>query len=220
MIRVLVVEDERALAGALEVAIDVQADLDCVGAVRTVEEAVKVATKQLPDVVLMDIHLPGADGIEGTWQIKAVHPAARVLILTADATVDLLTAAAAAGAAGFLAKDSSFADILAAIRTPVGEKILVEASTLAALVEAQVDGGQRPAHPAGNWAGLTAREQEVLALMAEGHDPRAIADRLVLSVHTVRGHVKNVMTKVGAHSQLETVVVATRTGLLTARRRT
>jgi DNA-binding NarL/FixJ family response regulator len=216
MIDVLVVEDERALAGALEVAIDVQPDLECIGAVGTVEEAVRLATEKAPAVVLMDIHLPGADGIEGTWKIKAIHPAARVLILTADATVDLLTAAAAAGAAGFLAKDSSFADILAAIRTPVGEKILVEASTLSALVEREAAGAGRSGRPAENWAGLTAREQEVLALMAEGLDPRAIAERLVLSVHTVRGHVKNVMTKVGAHSQLETVVVATRTGLLAA----
>jgi DNA-binding NarL/FixJ family response regulator len=218
MIRVLVVEDERALAGALEVAIDVQSDLDCVGAVRTVEEAVHLATQQAPDVVLMDIHLPGADGIEGTWRLKALHPQVRVLILTADATADLLTAAAAAGAAGFLAKDSSFADILAAIRTPVGEKILVETSTLSALVERQAAGARQRDQPVDNWAGLTAREEEVLALMAEGLDPRAIAERLVLSVHTVRGHVKNVMAKVGAHSQLETVVVATRTGLLTARR--
>jgi DNA-binding NarL/FixJ family response regulator len=215
MIRVLIVEDERALAGALEIAIDVQPDLDCVGAVGTAEEGVQIATELEPDVVLMDIHLPGVDGIEGTWQIKAVHPATRVFILTADASADLLTAAAGAGAAGFLAKDSAFPDILAAIRTPVDEKILIESSSLAALLDRYGNRDTPRQTPADtDWAGLTSREQEILLLMAEGLAPREISERLVLSVHTVRGHVKNVMMKLGAHSQLEAVVIATRSGLL------
>jgi DNA-binding NarL/FixJ family response regulator len=217
--RVLVVEDQRALAGALEVGIDAQPDLMCIGAVGTVDEALQLAASRSPDVVLMDIHLPGANGIEGTTRLKEAHPGVRVLILTADARPDLLTGAAAAGAAGFLAKDTSFADILAAIRSPIDGKILVEGTTLAALsVRIRAEPVSRSDDT--NDAGLSRRELEVLALMGEGLDPRSIAERLVVSLHTARGHVKKVIRKLGAHSQLEAVVAATKIGLLPKRNAT
>ncbi|MGH3480177.1 MAG: response regulator [Nocardioidaceae bacterium] len=218
MTRVLVVEDQRALAGALEVAIESQPDLACVGAVGSVGEAMRLAAEHTPDVVLMDIHMPGVDGIEGTRRIKAAHPQTRVLILTADATADFFAEGAAAGAAGFLAKDSAFPHILAAIRAPVDGKIIVEGTTIASLLQKLGSPERRPAAPEGDRASLTSREREVLALMGGGLDPRAIAERLVLSEHTARGHVKNIMRKLGVHSQLEAVVLAARTGLLPSTR--
>jgi len=213
-IKVLVVEDQRALADTLKLGINAQPDLDCVGAVGTVDDAMPLIAAFHPDVVLMDIHLPGVDGIEGTRRVKASHPATQVLILTADATPDLLSGAAAAGATGLLAKDSAFDDILGAIRSRVEGKFLVEGATLAALL-----GKPPPTEPShsgrqANQAGLSQRELEVLALMGEGLDPRAINERLVVSIHTARGHVKKVMMKLGAHSQLEAVIAATRMGLL------
>ena len=229
MTAVLVVEDQHALASALEVAIGAQPDLECLGAAGTVDEALGQMSSHVPDVVLMDIQLPGSDGIEGTRKIMAAYPDVSVLILTANATAGQLAAAAAAGAAGFLTKDSSFPDILDAIRNPVGGKLVIEGTTLRALIDelsaAEMEHGVEPAEPAERagqvrggqvpgWARLTAREQEVLALMGEGLDPKAIAERLVVSLHTARGHVKSVMMKLGAHSQLEAVVVATRAGLL------
>jgi len=223
MTGVLVVEDQRALASALEFAIGAQPDLDCVGTAGTVQDALEQLTRHVPDVVLMDIELPGADGIEGTTQIKATYPEVSVLILTAGATAHRLAAAAAAGAAGFLAKDSALPDILAAIRNPVDGKMVIEGTTLIDLLEnvgtnearQNVSSArQRGGKP--DWARLTDRERQVLALMGEGMDPGAIAERLVLSLHTVRSHVKNIMMKLGAHSQLEAVVVATRSGLLSA----
>lgn len=214
MIRVLVVEDQRTLAGALQVAFGAQPDMDCVGAVGTAGEAVAMAAATSPDVVLMDIRLPGADGIEATRQVKAACPQVRVLILTADATPARLAAAAAAGASGFLSKDSPFPAILAAIRAPVDGKILVEQDTMAALIES-LDRVSAPRDsPVPGKAGLTARERQVLVLMGEGLDPQAIAHRLVVSRHTARGHVKNVLMKLGAHTQLEAVVIATRAGYL------
>jgi DNA-binding NarL/FixJ family response regulator len=212
--RVLIVEDQRVLADALTIAIGAQPDLDCVGAAETVEEALRLTATVAPDVMLMDIHLPGVDGIAGTRKVKSAYPEVRVFILTADTTPDLFTDAAAAGAAGFLAKDSAFSDILAAIRTPPEGRIMVGGSTLAALLGELRRGVPPRAGPEGNWAGLTEREREVLSLMGEGLDPRAIAERLVVSLHTARGHVKNVMAKLQTHSQLEAVVVAIRTGLL------
>jgi DNA-binding NarL/FixJ family response regulator len=212
--RVLVVEDQPTLAGALQIAIGAQPDMDCVGAVRTAEEAVVLAAASHPDAVLMDIRLPGTDGIEATRQLKAACPQARVLILTADATPARLAAAAAAGASGFLAKDSPFPDILAAIRAPVDGKFLVEQNTLAALVES-LDRASPPFDgPIAGRGRLTVRERQVLALMGEGLDPQTISRRLVVSRHTARGHVKNILMKLGAHSQLEAVVIATRAGYL------
>jgi DNA-binding NarL/FixJ family response regulator len=214
VIRVLVVEDQQTLAGALQVALGAQPDMDCVGAVGTAEEAVAMAAASSPDVVLMDIRLPGADGIEATRQIKAACPRVRVLILTADPTPARLAAGAAAGASGFLAKDSPFPAVLAAIRAPVAGKILVEQDTMAALI-AGLDLDNAPSDgPVPGQARLTARERQVLALMGEGLDPQAIAHRLVVSRHTARGHVKNILMKLGAHTQLEAVVIAARAGYL------
>jgi DNA-binding NarL/FixJ family response regulator len=215
MTNVLVVEDERALLGALEIAIDSQPDLDCVGAVQTVEAAMEAADKGEPDVVLMDAHLPHVDGIEGTYRLTTSHPHARVLLLTGDTGQALYTAAVDAGAAAFLGKDTTFPGILAAIRAPADDgRILVEPAALKVRLTLPESGTPTPC----SGAGLTGREQEVLDLLAQGHAPQEIAAQLVVSVHTARGHVKNLMTKLGAHTQLEAVVVATRAGLLPGHR--
>ncbi|MFD0415925.1 response regulator [Streptomyces sp. NPDC127108] len=216
MIRVLVVEDQRTLADALGIAIDAQPDLTCVGTVASVEEALPLVAAHSPDVVLMDIHLPGADGIEGTRRVRAGHPRTRVLMLTGDTDPGRLVAATSAGAAGFLAKDSAFPAVLAAIRAPAEGPMYVEESTLGILVAAlgPSAGDPDPPRRGGDRTGLTAREREVLRLMGRGLGPGAIAERLVVSPHTARGHVKRVMAKLGAHSQLEAVVVAVRSGLL------
>ncbi|MHB1595047.1 MAG: response regulator [Streptosporangiaceae bacterium] len=271
MTGVLVVEDQQALASALEVAIGVQPGLECVGTASTVEAALARVAGRAPDVVLMDVELPGTDGIEGTRRIKAAHPEVKVLILTALATPRRLADATAAGADGFLAKDTPLPAILAAIRYPPGPTMVVQAAALRLLVaelpssgvpaqawfepgdatgsgQGAAGAGQRSrelaqrgqelarraselarqtarlaehsghlASPASLPGGpLTAREREVLALMGEGMDPRAISESLVVSLHTARGYVKNILMKLGAHSQLEAVVLATRSGLLPA----
>jgi DNA-binding NarL/FixJ family response regulator len=209
MTGVLIVEDQQALASALEVAIGTQPDLECLGAAGTVDDALEQITRQVPDVVLMDIELPGEDGIQGTRRIKASHPEVLIFILTAGASASRLAAAAAAGAAGFLTKASSFTDILAAIRNPAVGKMVIEGTTLRALREEL--GSVELEHGGGPTALGAPKGRE-----GEGLDPKSIAHRLVVSVHTARGHVKNVMMKLGAHSQLEAVVVATRSGLLSS----
>jgi DNA-binding NarL/FixJ family response regulator len=220
MTSVLVVEDQQVLASALEIAIGTQPDLDCVGTAATVDDALAKMAERRADVVLMDIQLPGTDGIEGTRRISADYPGVSILILTAGATPQRLAAAAAAGAAGFLAKDGSFSDILAAIRNPMPGMMVIQGAALNELLKDQPatskakQPSEQPAQTGPDTARLTAREQEVLALMGEGLDPTAIAERLVVSVYTARGHVKNVMMKLGAHTQLEAVVLATKSGLL------
>jgi DNA-binding NarL/FixJ family response regulator len=213
---VLVVEDQQVLASALEIAIRTQPDLDCVGTAATVDDALAQMAAHAPDVVLMDIQLPGTDGIEGTRQISTIYPKVSILILTAGTTLQRLAAAAAAGAAGFLAKDGPFTDILAAIRNPMPGMMVIQAAALNELITGipAPSKAERPCEQLADAARLTAREQQVLMLMGEGLDPNAIAERLVLSVYTARGHVKNVMMKLGAHTQLEAVVLATKSGLL------
>ncbi|HEX9031260.1 MAG TPA: response regulator transcription factor [Streptosporangiaceae bacterium] len=246
MTGVLIVEVQRTLATALEIAIEAQPDLQCVGAVGTVQDAIDRIRRIVPDVVLMDLDLPGADGIEGTRQIKASCPDVNVLILSAGADPHRVAAAAAAGAAGVITTDTSFAEILELIRNPV-DGATVEGITLKEQLEKAARQGQAaavpgPRGPAGangpggfgesgggaphpgdptaesgpesDWARLTVREREVLSLMGEGLDPSAIAIHLTISLHTARGHVKNIMMKLGAHSQLEAVVMAARSGLI------
>jgi DNA-binding NarL/FixJ family response regulator len=224
MTGVLVVEDQQVLASALAIAISAQPDLECIAAVSTVQAALETMAAQVPEVVLMDVQLPGTDGIEGTRRIKEAYPEVNVLILTAGATPERLAAATAAGAAGFLAKDSSFADILAVIRSPAQGTMTIQGTALKGLVDERrpdrrwqagaelAEGTPRGHEPEGTR--LTTREREVLDLMGEGLDSRAIADSLVVSLHTVRGHIKNIMMKLGAHTQLEAVVMANRAGLL------
>jgi len=214
MTKILLVEDQRTLAEALAIAIDAQPDLECVGTASTAEEGLRLACTRRPDVVLMDIHLPGIDGIDGTRRIMAARPDARVYILTGDATPELFTAASAVGAAGFLAKDGPLPDVLAAIRTPPASRAMVAGGTFAALVaEFQRGTGEAPA-PANDRPALTPREREVLALLGEELSTQMIATRLGVSRHTARGLVRNILRKLQPHSRREAVAEATRTGLL------
>lgn len=214
--RVLVVEDQWTLAEALMIAIDAQPDLECVGTAGTAEEALRLADAHRPDVVLMDIHLPGADGIAGTRRIKAHHPAARVFVLTADASPERFAGALDAGAAGFLAKDGPFRDVLEAIRARPAGRAMVAGGTFAALTAGlRRDAGERPGRSdEASRVGLTGRERQVLALVSEGLGVQEIAERLAVSRNTVLGHIKRILAKLQVHSRREAVDVAARTGLL------
>jgi DNA-binding NarL/FixJ family response regulator len=212
---VLLVEDQRTLAEAMMIALNTQPDLECVGAARTTEEALSLIAARCPDVVLMDIHLPGADGIDGTRRIKSLRPAVRIFILTADATPEQFANATEAGATGFLAKDGPFPDVLAAIRTR--GRAMVTGGTFAALTAELHRCGCEQAEKAQNTC-LTDREKEVLTLMSEGLGSQAIAERLEMSRHTALSHVKRILAKLKVHSRREAVIVATRTGLLPGRR--
>jgi DNA-binding NarL/FixJ family response regulator len=163
----------------------------------------------------MDFDLPGIDGIEGTRRIKAAHPGVRVIVLTALADLDVFVRAVGARADAFLAKDTPISALLDAVRTVDGQGVQLDDETLQTL---RVRVGNQAEMAGRSWTpNLTEREKEVLALLAAGIDPQTIARQLGIRVHTCRGYVRNVLTKLGAHSQLEAVAIAYQAGLLTGR---
>jgi len=212
--RVLIVDDHRAFAGALEIAIDFHDDLCTAGVAASIAEALELLQAKAADVILLDIRLPDGDGIAAMSEIRRLAPDARILILTGHTDVEVLARAAATGASGFLPKETSIGSVIGAIRAARNGEMLVEGATLAAIlgrVATQASVAQRAASEA---TLLTPREHDVLLLMGQGMDPHAIAASLGISLHTCRGYQKGILAKLDAHSQLEAVVLATRRGLL------
>jgi DNA-binding NarL/FixJ family response regulator len=166
-----------------------------------------------PDLAIVDVHLPGIDGIEGMSRLSKAHPEISMLVVTGDSDVELVGRAIDAGAAGFFSKDVPLGEIMSALRQPRGRTMLVGGRTLNVVLAHLRERRQAPAKPqrAGR---LTPRELEVLTLMGQGLDPKAIALRLQLSIHTTRSYVKQILAKLEAHSQLEAVVQAQRMGVL------
>ncbi len=161
-----------------------------------------------PDVVLMDVQLPDIDGFAATAQILAMSPHARVIMLTAHVTADAVANAAASGICGFLAKDGHFTDLLSTLRTAKRGSLAVDPVLVTRLVDQPRTARNALARP------LSQRELSVLVQMADGRDVTTIAHDLHISSHTCRGHVKSLLSKLGAHSQLEAVVNAVRIGLI------
>ncbi len=207
-ISVLVVDGHQTFAELIGHALAGQPDLKYVGHALTGAEALRLAAELRPNVILLDPELSDADGIAITELLRVRQPATRVVILTASDESALVGRATAAGAAGFLSKSGALGDVLNALRTAHGGGMTVSTDILARLLRSTTP----VVGPRGH--GLTAREDEVLQLMAAGLDARAIARRLGISVHTCRGYVKAVLAKLGAHSQLEAVAIAARRGLV------
>jgi DNA-binding NarL/FixJ family response regulator len=208
---VVTVDDHRAFSEALGMAVDLQQDLRLAGVATTGEEGLDLIAIEQPDVAIIDVMLPDADGIDVARRVHDVSPATRVVILTARADIAVMARAAAVGAAGFISKTRPVAEILATIRAAVEGEVSLDRSTLTALL-ARLEGdgaGRGPPQ-----AQLTPRELEVLSLLGDGLSVHKMASRLQISVHTCRGSVKSILGKLGAHSQLEAVVKASRQGLL------
>ena len=208
MLRVLVVDDHSTFAELLTGAIDQEPDLVSVGHATTGAGGVAMFAQLLPDVVLMDLQLPDIDGFAATAQIVAINPDVRVIMLTAHVTATVVADAAASGVCGFLPKNGHLADILTAVRTAEPGNLTIDPSLLARLIGQPQTPSRTLARP------LSQRELTVLTRMADGKNVTNIARELSISAHTCRAHVKAVLSKLGAHSQLEAVVTAVRIGLI------
>lgn len=171
-------------------------------------EAVRLAAETAPDLILMDLRMPGLDGVEATRQIRAARPSSKVLVLTTFDDDEHLFPALAAGAAGYLVKDTAPAELLAAIRRAADGDLPFSPAVLRRLVERAAE--PRPPSPAR--VELTARERDVLGLVGEGWSNQEIADRLHLGVSTVKTHLAALMSKTGCDNRVRLAVYAHRTG--------
>ncbi|MCU1374683.1 MAG: putative NarL family two-component response regulator [Actinomycetia bacterium] len=210
-VRVLLCDDHLVFAEALA-SLLIADGIEVVDLVGRVADAVAAAVAHRPDVVLMDYELPDGNGVSACLAIKAVVPEAKVVLLTSNADEDVLVAAIEAGASGFVTKHKPAAEVTAAIRAAAGGEMLVSSDMLARLLPRMHRQDRKSGYD------LTARELEVLELLAEGTPNHELAARMGISRNTVRNHVQNLLTKLGVHSRLEAVALATREGLLRSRR--
>ncbi len=206
---VVVVDDQAAFADAISLAIDLQPDLRCLATMPTAEAALGFLQTRCADVVLLDLALPGMTGIEAIAPLRATCPQLRVVVLTANTTGDSVLAAAQAGADRFLPKERPFAEVLDALR---GVDQPLVPTSVARLLRQAGDAG--PGGSPGPAVELSERERDVLMALADGKPVKAIARELGISVNTCRNHVRALLAKFDAHSQLAAVVKAARAGMI------
>ena len=206
-IRVVLADDQPLVRAGLRVLIADTPDLDVAGAAGTGAQAVQLVRDAQPDVVLMDIRMPGMDGIEATRMIMANPTAARVIILTTFDDDDYVYAALRAGPSGFLVKDMALEDILAAIRIVAAGDALLAPGVTRRLIE-EFAARPEPAPPQREIDGITEREREVLTLIGRGMSNGEIAAQLCISTATAKAHVAHLLTKLGARDRVQLVIVA------------
>ncbi|HEX5297961.1 MAG TPA: response regulator transcription factor [Streptosporangiaceae bacterium] len=213
-IGVVVADDQAIVRAGFRMLIDSEPDLAVLGEAADGAEAVAVARRTSPDVVLMDIRMPVMDGIEATRQITAAGPLPRVLILTTFDLDEYVFGALRVGASGFMLKERPPEELLAAIRVIAAGEALLAPNVTRRLIEhfARQPGPLRP--PRGALEQLTVREREVLALIATGLSNTEIAARLIISVPTAKTHVSRILAKLGARDRAQLVVLAFQAGLV------
>ncbi len=220
MIRVLLADDQALIRAGFHVLIDAADGLQVVGEAIDGAQAVDLARRERADVILMDIRMPGVDGLEATRRISAADDLAgvKVIILTTFESDEYVYQAIRAGASGFLVKDTEPADLIQAVRVVAKGDALLSPSVTRRLITDLASRPERPP-PSGSLgralAGLTDREREVLALVAEGLSNDEIAARLFLSPLTSKTHVSRIMTKLDARDRAQLVVIAYESGLVT-----
>jgi DNA-binding NarL/FixJ family response regulator len=220
-IRVLIADDQRVVRDGLIMLVSLIDGVDVVGSASDGEEAIRLAETHQPDVIMMDLRMPGVDGIAATAQVSQRLPNVRVLVLTTYADEAAILPALRAGARGYLTKDASAEQIEAAIRAvhagqthldPAVQERLVAAVTGQSADAYQTDSGRKPPD------GLTAREAEVLTLLASGLSNAEIAQRLFLSNATVKTHINRIFAKTGVRDRAQAVRYAYQHGLATPAR--
>jgi len=209
-VRVVIVDDHAVFAQALAAALDAVDGLTTVGLAYSLAEALPLVEQASPDVAVVDYRLPDGRGSQLITKLRDHGSDVRVVILTASADEVAFLDALDAGCAGYVTKDRPLVDVVDSVRAAAGGELAVSPTLLGrVLPQLRRDQAARST--------LTAREREILELVADGVPNKAIASQLSLRLNTVRNHVQNVLTKLGAHSKLEAVAIATRSGLIRPR---
>jgi two-component system response regulator NreC len=212
-IRVLVVDDHTIVRDGICALLALAGDIEVVGEAANGSEALKKVRELTPDVVLMDIAMPIMGGLEATRRICKEFPGTKVLVLTQYDDKEYVFPVIEAGACGFISKLAASSELTSGIRSVYHGDSYLSPSVTTLLVEEYQHGGGRVSHDP--YDQLTARERDVLKLVAEGYTTEQIADTLVVSPKTVEGHRTNLMAKLGIHNRIDLVKYALRKGIIT-----
>jgi DNA-binding NarL/FixJ family response regulator len=210
--RVLIADDEALMRAGLAELLTADREIEIVGQAATGREAVEKARRLAPDVVLMDVRMPDLDGIAATRQLVDSAPHARVLILTTFEQDDYIFGALRAGASGFLLKRTRPEELIAAVHTVAAGDSLLSPSVTRRVIDRMARQPSPDLSDQAKLADLTAREREVLALVAHGLSNREIAAKLVVEESTIRTHVKRLLMKLGLRDRIQAVILAYQTG--------
>lgn len=211
-IRVIVVDDHVMFTEAIGLMLGSANGIDFVGAAHNGEDAIELVRSEHPDVVLMDLALPGMDGVVATTAIRSASPTSNVVILTGLVDPSHVIKAVEAGASGFMPKTMAMEDLVGVVRRAAAGEIVVPLDDLVEIVGLVQRGATARSASARLLDGLTERELGILQLLAQGYSNADIAERLFISPLTVHSHVRNILAKLGAHSKLEAVTFALRHG--------
>jgi DNA-binding NarL/FixJ family response regulator len=214
-IRVLLVDDHAMVRRGMRDFLDLHDDIEVVGEAVDGAGAITRAAELDPDIIVMDLMLPGIDGIEATARIKADHPSIEIIALTSFVEESRVVAAIEAGATGFLLKDAEADELAGAIRSAAGGEVPLDPAVAGIVARRMRDGGRAASQGSDDQriADLTARERDVLALVARGLPNRAIADGLGIAERTARTHVSNILAKLGLASRTQAALLAVQHGL-------
>ena len=207
-IRVMTVDDHQIFRSGIKFSLVAFDEIELVGEAHSGEEAIELCDQLQPDVILMDMRMGGLDGISATRAIKEKYPRAQILMLTTFHDKTLVQQAIKAGAVGYVLKGISTEELVDAIRSAAKGQTTLSAEATQALLQVTSPPLDKPDY------GLTQRQQEVLALLVEGLSNVEIAERLVISRHTVRYYVSEVLGKLGAANRAEAVAIALKSGLV------
>ncbi len=208
-IRILIVDDHPVTREGLHSALDLEDGVEVVGESASGEEAVEASTTLKPDIVFMDVRMPGMGGIEATKAIRQASPDSRVILFTVDETRASISEAIQAGVSGYLLKDASAEELVKAARLAMEGKAVIHPQLTRAFIEEVQLAEKRPDVPA-----LSAREKEILQKVAYGATTKEVAHDLGISPHTVKTHLERIFEKLGANDRAQAVAIAIRSGLV------
>jgi two-component system, NarL family, response regulator DevR len=211
-LRVLIVEDHPMVTEGLSSLLQDYPDLTIVGSAASVADVVAMTGEISPDVAVIDFHLPDGTGADVADHIRTRSPSTAIVFFSVDGSDGRLLAAIEAGASNYLLKSATGTEIINAIRSAARGETLIPAETITGVLTRERQSARQHARHAEALGRLTIREQEILALMIQGADNRTVAERLGIRYATVRTHVRSILDKLGAHSQLEAVAKATQWG--------
>jgi DNA-binding NarL/FixJ family response regulator len=197
--RIIIAEDHTILREGLKALLSAEPDLQVVGEAEDGRDAIRLAERVKPDMILMDLSMPKMHGTEAIREIRKRTPQTKILVLTVHKNEEYIFATFEAGAAGYVVKDASYAELAAAIRAVLQGKQYISPSISAGVIRRFVEGA-KSRHSGTSWGALTAREREVLKLIAEGYRNKQIAEMLCISVKTAEKHRAQVMKKLDLHT--------------------